>query len=245
MTNDIGFDLSELTSSSVGYPITFPYPGGWAMSEEACRLLGTFVRWVRPHRVLEFGSGFSSVVIASELARNQTGRLVSIDNSPRWSQAARDMTQKQGFLERVEFHCFPLGVRVYHAVPCVCYKIPSTFYERRGLYDFVVVDGPHVDVGRDGALFEGFSRLKVGSYMLLDDCKASFMKRMLAKWSALFRDSIVYAQALDIGNGITIIRKLQDLPTARRSLPLHTWVIEWLRTARNLFRVYWLGLNAG
>lgn len=214
------------------------------MSEEACRLVGTFVRWARPRRVLEFGSGFSSVVIASELAHHQAARLDSIDNSPDWSHTAREMARKQGLLERIEFHCFPLGARIYCGFPCVGYKIPSTFYEGRGPYDLVIVDGPHVDVGRDGALLEGLSRLEVGGYMILDDCRTSFMERTLAKWHLLLRQSTVYAEATDIGNGIAIIRKVRNLPVAFLSLPFRVWILEWLRAARNLFRVHSLGLNA-
>jgi len=242
VSNDLGIDLSKLKSSN--YTIPFPYPGGWAMSEEACRLLGMFLRWTRPQRVLEFGSGFSSVVIAGELARHQAGRLDSIDNSPNWSQTAWEMAQSQDLLEHIDFHCFSLGLKIYHGMPCVFYKIPSTFHESRGPYDLVIVDGPQADVGRDGALPESFSRLRVGGYMILDDCKSCHMKRTLKKWKILFRHSIVYDEAPDIGNGIGIVRKVQDLQPESLSLPVHLWISQWLRTARNLLRVDRLNLNA-
>ncbi len=245
VSNDLGIDVSKLTSCSLSYPIPFSHPGGWAMSEEACRLVGMFIRWARPRRVLEFGSGFSSVVIGGELSHDKTGRLDSIDNSPAWSQAAREMAQSQDLLERIEFHHFSLGLRIYHGMPCVFYKIPSTFYEHRGLYDLVIVDGPRADVGRDGALPESFKRLKVGGYMILDDCKSSHMKRTLAKWKMLFRHSIVYDEAPDIGNGVGIVRKVQNLEPESLSLPLHLCVLQWLRTARNLLRADRLDLNAG
>ncbi len=245
MSNGLGIDVSKLRSWSLTYPMPFPYPGGWAMSDEACRLVGVFIRWARPRRVLEFGSGFSSVVIAGELARQQAGRLDSIDNSPQWSQAAREMAQSQDLLERIEYHCFSLGLRIYHGMPCVFYKIPSTFYEHRGPYDLVIVDGPQADVGRDGALLESFKRLKVGGYMILDDCKSSHMERTLAKWKMLFRHSVFYGEALDIGNGIGIIRKVQNLQPDLFSVPLHLCMLQWLRTARNLLRVNRLDLNSG
>ena len=242
--NDLGIDVSQLTSWSLTYPMPFPYPGGWAMSEEACRLVGVFIRWAQPRRVLEFGSGFSSVVIGGELARHEIGRLDSIYNSPHWSQAAREMAQSQDLLERIEFHHFSLGLRIYHGMPCVFYKIPSTFYECRGPYDLVIVDGPRADVGRDGALPESFKRLKVGGYMILDNCESSHMKRTLARWKKLFRHSIVYDEAPDIGDGVGIVRKVQDLPPDFLSLPLHLCILQWLRTVRNLRRVRRLDLNA-
>jgi hypothetical protein len=155
------------------------------------------------------------------------------------------MAQKQGLLERMEFHCFSLGLRIYHGLPCVFYKIPSTFYECRGPYDLVIVDGPHVDVGREGALLESFSRLKVGGYMILDDCRSDFMKRTLARWNLVFRHSFVYAEASDVGNGVGIIRKVEDLSLEFFCVPIRFWILEWLRTARNLFRVHRLDLNAG
>ncbi len=240
---DFRLDVSRLTSLSRAYSLPCPSPGDWALAEEACRFVGAFVQWYEPGHVLEFGSGFSSLVISSELARHERGVLDSIDNSPRWNVTARELAREHGLLKRIEFHRFPLGLRVYGRVPCVFYKIPSAFYERRAPYDLVIVDGPHHDVSRDGALPESFARLRTGGYLLLDDCHSDHMQRTLAKWKVLFGSSIACAGVLDIGNGIGIMRKLTKGPSWPVSLPPHWLLWEWLRTIRNLWRTRRLGLN--
>ena len=172
---DFWLDLSRLTSLSRAYPLPCLSPGGWALTEEACQFVGAFVRWYEAGRVLEFGSGFSSLVISSEFARHEHGALDSIDNSPRWSGTACELAREHALLERIEFHRFPLGLSVYGGVPYVFYKIPSAFYGRRAPYDLVIVDGPHHDVSRDGALPESFARLRTRGYLLLDDCHSDHM----------------------------------------------------------------------
>lgn len=238
MTDDLGLDLPTLTARSLAYALLCPSRGGWALTEEACRFVGAFVQWWRPSRVLEFGSGFSTLVVAAELTHGKHGALDSIDNSVYWSAAAREMA-----CERVEFHRFPLGLRSYRGFPCVFYRIPPAFYRLRAPYDLVIVDGPHHDVGRDGALPESLVRLRTGGYVLLDDCHSGHMQRTLAKWRTLFGPSITEAKVLDIGKGLGIIRKLADAPLRLRSLSVARLVQEWLRAGRNLSRIGRLGLN--
>lgn len=240
---DLEREMSTLVALSSTYTIPFRSPGGWAMSEEACRFVGTFVRWACPRRVLEFGSGFSSLVIASELARHGGGKLDSIDNSVRWSPAAWEMAREHDLLGWVEFHRFPLGLRIYRSVPAVFYKIQRSFYEGRSPYDLAVVDGPHQDVGRDGALPETFARLRVGGHVIMDDCKSDHMKHTLAKWKILFGRSIVCVDSLEIGNGVGVIKKLEDSPPDFLAFPASRQIWDWVRTVRNLARVIHLHLN--
>lgn len=240
---DLEREMSKLVALSGTYTIPFRFPGGWAMSEEACRFVGTFVRWARPRRVLEFGSGFSSLVIASELARHGGGKLDSIDNSVRWSTTAREMAREHDLLGWVEFHLFPLGLRIDRSDPYVFYRIQRAFYEGQSPYDLVIVDGPHHDVGRDGALPESFARLRVGGHVIMDDCKSDHMKHTLAKWKMLFGRSIVCIDSIEIGNGVGVIKKLNDSPPDFLALPRSHRIRDWVRTVRNLVRVIRLHLN--
>jgi hypothetical protein len=60
-----------------------PLPGGWAASTD---LLGELIRAIaarRPQRLVELGSGVSTLVIAAALRNNGAGRLISSSCSAR------------------------------------------------------------------------------------------------------------------------------------------------------------------
>ena len=238
-------DLQDVVAGARTYPLPRPSPGGWAMHAETCRFLGAFVQWHRPRRTLEFGSGFSSAVIACELERQGQGYLNSIDNSPRWSAEAAEMVRACGALNRAGFHRFPLGLRVYGALPCVFYRIPAAFWDGQAPYDLAVVDGPHQDVGRDGALPECLPWLKAGGWVIVDDGRADHTQRTLQRWHRLLGPSFLASPVLDLGNGVVVLRKLGAAPARALALPPSSRLVEWLRAARNVWRIRRLGLNTG
>lgn len=234
-------DLEAAKSSSKEYVIPFRHPGGRALSLDSCRFLGQIIKLLRPHKVLEFGSGFSSLVISNELRQQQAGSLDSIDNSRSWSQLTYEKAANYGLVDRVTFHVFGLGLRIYQGLPCVFYKIPDDFHNR-GPYDVVVADGPGHEIGRDGVLFEVFTKLCVRGYVILDDCNSDHMQQTVAMWQERFASSIILKEYRDIGNGIGIIKKVNEGPLTS-GIRTTLWIHEWLRTARNLLRVKMLGLN--
>ena len=234
-------DLEAAKSWSKKYVIPFSHPGGRALSPDSCQFVGQIIRLLRPRKVLELGSGFSSIVISNELDQQEAGFLDSIDNSRAWSERACDMAEKNGVLDRVKFHVFALGLRIYPGLPCVFYKIPENFYSG-GPYDLVFADGPGHEVGRDGVLFEVFTRLRVPGYVILDDCNSDHMKHTVALWQERFALSIVFKEYRDIGKGVGVIEKVNELPFTSQ-IRATRWIQEWLRTARNLLRVKRLGLN--
>lgn len=235
-------DLEAVRSASEAYVIPFAHPGARALHPDACRFLGQLVAALRPARVLEFGSGFSSLVIAGALGRPGGGRLHSIDHSPAWSARARAMAEEVGVGARVDFHVFALGLRRYGGLPCVFYRIPDAFHGGRDPYDLVFVDGPGHEVGRDGALLEAFPRLADGGYVVLDDFNSAHVRRSLALWRARFPGALAVAELPRVGNGLGVIARVGD-PGPAPPLGAGPLVREWARTARNLARVGRLGLN--
>ena len=234
-------DLATMAAAAAVYEIPEPHPGGRALAEDSCRLLGALVRTLQPRQVLEFGSGFSSVVIARELGRQGAGRLDSVDHSLVWSARAREMAGRHGVLDRLDLHVFPLGLRLHGGVPSVFYRIPPDFYSHRR-YDLVLVDGPGHEVGRDGALPEALPRLNVAGWVVLDDCRSGHMQGSLARWNARFGPAVSWSECLDVGNGIAVGEKITELADPGR-VGLQRWIVAWMRAGRNLVRVYRLGLN--
>ncbi len=58
------------------------HPGSWALDPASCRFLAGFVRALGARRIIEFGSGFSTLTMAREISSREDNYLLSIDDSP-------------------------------------------------------------------------------------------------------------------------------------------------------------------
>jgi len=118
------------------------------LAEGAVNFLRTFLDEVRDARVLEFGSGGSTVWTA-QFTRN----LISIEHSQEWFDKVQRALEEHGL-------CWPVDLRLherpYHTV-CKSFK--------DGQFDLVIVDGRD----RVMCLKEAKRLVKPGGYMMLDD----------------------------------------------------------------------------
>src|ERR1700691_2946658 len=88
--------------------VPLPVPGGWAASTD---LLGELLRAVahrRPQRVVELGSGLSTLIIAAALRSNGAGRLISIDADRNYAAITRSELERQGLADWAEVRIAPL-----------------------------------------------------------------------------------------------------------------------------------------
>jgi predicted O-methyltransferase YrrM len=228
------FDPARVSDQARDYRLVFPHPGGRALHPDACRWLGQAVRVLAPARILELGSGFSSLLIAAELAGLGAGHVHSVDHSARWSAIAGSAVHERGLDGRITFHVFPLRLRRYGRVPCVFYGIPAQFHEPRGPYDLVFVDGPGHEVGRDGAMFEAFPHVRLGGWIVLDDLNAAHVQASLARWRRAFGIGLRVTACPEVGNGIGIVQKVAETMPRSPAFP----AVQWLRAARNLARLH-------
>lgn len=241
MDNSINIDIIIRESNSCALP--FPYPGNWALSTNSCQFLATLVRHIKPERVIEFGSGYSSLIVGEELRKKGSGVLHSIDNSRTWNRRAKDEAAKHPRLaQHIQFYRFPLGMRIYGSQPVIGFKIPASFYFSPQPYDMVVIDAPHVDVNRDSVLYEIFPHVKLGGFLFCDDCNASYMQWTLKRWEERYPDSFDIRLYPDIGNGIGIIIKKTEGDGGPLFRPAQ-FVPSVVRGLRNYYRIGKLHLN--
>jgi len=124
-----------------------PRLAGNAIRADPCDLMHLYhaVRRLKPGRVLEFGSGHSTVVIAAALIKNGQGRLWTCDESPAW------LEHTLGLLDPWQRACVT-------PVPCTLqmtakYVRPLIRYcgYPHGPWDFENVDGPGDPRAVDGS----------------------------------------------------------------------------------------------
>jgi hypothetical protein len=92
------------------------------------------VRKCRPKVILEFGTGFSTVVLAH--AMGPEGRLYNVDANEHWIANTKAKMPPQ-LLDRVEFRHSPVRVDLHEGEMCHFYdRLPNI------VPDFIYLDGP-------------------------------------------------------------------------------------------------------
>ena len=132
--------------------------GSWAMSRDSLEELDALIWRESPGRVVEFGSGVSTVVLA-RYGRLTGAEIISVDHDPAHLKKTRDTLLSLGLLDAVDLRlCRLTGEPPFYDV-----HLPDRV-------DLVVVDGPPDSTGgRDRALDFVLPRLRPGWVVWLDD----------------------------------------------------------------------------
>ena len=155
-----------------------------ALCPENLRFVVQQIHQRRPRRVLEFGSGVSTVVIARVLREfGDPVRLDSFEHHERWYPRTRELLERTGVTDVAHLHYAPLAPRPGLDVPW--YDLSALADGE--LYDFVLVDGPQGGRSREPlARLGGFlavrERLAPGAVILLDDGLRRGEREVVQRW---------------------------------------------------------------
>ena len=185
-----------------------PLLTGWAATPEFALTLYELVRDRRPDRIVELGSGASSIVMAAALRENGNGHLICVDQDPDYTERTRRELARQGLGAAVE---------VIHA-PIVRTSIDGKsrlWYDREaipsdGEIDLLVIDGPHRELQREArypALPVFFARLADDAVIVLDDAHRRDEKASVNKWMETFSGLTV--EYRDSPKGTAILRRVR------------------------------------
>lgn len=233
MNPDIAAALAEMDKVGVS---NLEHPGSWALDPASCRFLAAFIRAIKAARVLEFGSGFSSLMIARELAGKEGNLLYSVDDSEQYSALAKEGVENSEARANVEFRVAPLRPKFYGPRLLLAYGLPPGLLEAKGPFDLVLIDAPHHDYGREAVLYDAFPAVAPGGYLILDDANREGMERdYVRSWQLAYGDALQATHLEGIGNGLSVIEKFDDEP--RGPLPLADSLRISLKTIRNCARL--------
>lgn len=120
--------------------------GGWSIHADAARALARVFEAVQPRRVLEFGSGSSTVLLAALCAQAGGGRrVVSLDEKPAYAARTRQLLGGFGLAELATTLVAPVGDSSMGSGVGQTYQ-PDFDTLRLALagqpIDFIFVDGP-------------------------------------------------------------------------------------------------------
>jgi hypothetical protein len=155
-------------------------------------------------RIVECGSGVSTVVLARLLRERGAGRLVALEHDRHWAALVHEQLRREALDGTARVLDAPLEGEPPWYGPARLVEVPDEL-------DLLVVDGPPAcDAGhgmrRAPALPRFEERLVVGAAVVLDDIARPGERDVLAGWEA----STDWRFALDERAGVAIGRRQQD-----------------------------------
>ncbi|GLY04882.1 MULTISPECIES: class I SAM-dependent methyltransferase [Actinoplanes] len=163
-----------------------PSSGDYALNPTDLLEVLHLIRTRQPRRVLELGSGTSTVWIAYALEK-AGGRLISLDHDAEYARRTRDALEAHGLSGVAEVRDAPLT-----PVPVEGREYP--WYDPEVLsdltdVDFVLIDGPPAAIGADArypALYVIEKRLADRATIVFDDAGRKDEQAAMAAWTQRF-----------------------------------------------------------
>jgi hypothetical protein len=173
---------------------------GWSISPRGAIELDARLSRKRPPRILDVGSGLSTVVAAVAAAR-YGGRVVSLEHDAGHADRTRRLLESAGVRDQAEVVVAPLVARMH---PCGT----GPWYDGQpsGWFDFFVVDGPPLASGGRLATFPALAAHRRGDWELwLFDADRADERRCVEAWSRRFRFDCSF-EAVD-ETGVAVLRR--------------------------------------
>lgn len=188
-----------------------PRSRGWSISPELGVLLYRLVTEHDRRRVLEFGAGSSSVLLAAALSERGGGLLTSIEESPEWCADQWDLVRTTATVDAELIAARP-QLAWHAAALAYIYESARPRIEARGPYDLVLIDAPQYYYGRDGALAASHAQLRAGTLIVLDDAGRSAEQWSIRRWLRTYPglELRLYAPTFG-GKGVAVLEVVRPL----------------------------------
>ena len=197
----------------------------WTLADDTLRFAAALVERLRPTRILEFGSGVSTRLLAASAARlEQPPYVVALENDPVFHRRTIEDLARDAAPGHVRVELAHLVVRRCYGRNLPVYDLPASIMEGPP-FPLVLVDGPPLPLGgRKGSLLQAVHVGGPGTLVLLDDAERSSEQEALALAERIFGDGIdvVHLEGFAKGLAAVIVRcepAGSAMPTAAGSAP--------------------------
>ena len=187
-----------------------PTMRGYAISPDFGVLLLEQLQIRQPRRVVELGSGVSTLISAYTLLKQGSGRVISIDQSSEFLQQVAQNLRQHRLESVVTLRTAPLKSVEIGAQTWDWYD-PSAFADLDAI-DFLVIDGPAqfqnaTPQVRYPALPLLYAKLAPGAFILLDDADRADEQAIVERWLAEFDLRLVRDYSYETEKGAKLLQK--------------------------------------
>jgi len=175
------------------------------VSRPMARWLAAVIHGLGCRSVVEFGAGWSSLIIAEALAAEGGGRLTSIEHDPEYlpHDAWRRVQQTPGV--DAALILTPLRRTLSLHGLLWSYRGVRRQLRKRVPFDLVFIDGPPGYYGRTSPLFDVYPLLGPGAVIVLDDAARPDEKTAIVRWLETFPDLELVLLDPQRGRGIAVL----------------------------------------
>lgn len=162
----------------------FPATGWWALSADTVLYLSDYLMEHRPQRILEIGSGASTIWLGT-FAQRIGASYVSIEHDESFAAHTRSMIVEHGLEDTVDLRHAPLTPIEIEGQEYNWYDL-AAFEDIGGGFDLLVVDGPPEatgDMARYPAMPVLAERLSERAAVVLDDVHREAETESLRRWA--------------------------------------------------------------
>lgn len=162
---------------------TVPYTGGWAASSDFLHLIVSKVLSEKPEKLIECGSGLSTLYIAYSLKRNNKGHLISLDHDPKYAAQTEELLREHGLSEFVTVKTCELVSHEINGKPYKWYD----YNPGKERFDLISVDGPPYSTNALARYPAGpilLNSTNDNAVVIIDDGKRPDELAMIKKWTA-------------------------------------------------------------
>ena len=180
---------------------------GWSIGETAFeRITTTLLQMPTVERILEFGSGPSSVRLAMAFYEAQ---VLSVEGD--WRNYAETTNLMRTFWDKrnLSIKYRPITLESYGDAEFLTYE-DGVFWDDQKEMDCVIIDGPPVYTlrGREACLYQVYDQIKIGGLVILDDFRRPFEKQIVENWLSVYPGSFT-VEIIREDHHLAVLRKIK------------------------------------
>lgn len=179
----------------------------WSLDDDTLRFLTCLVATLAPRRIVEFGSGSSTRVLArSGAGLDPPAEVLSLENDPLFRRRTMQSLAEDGSAKTTEVRLTPLVARRWFGNIVPVYHLTRPLVAEVGTPELVVVDGPPLPLGgREGSLLQAVHLGRPGTVVLLDDSRRASEEKALARVVEVCGDAVEIFELDDFAKGLAVL----------------------------------------
>lgn len=192
----------------------------WSLGEEAYQSILRDLRSIGAARIVEFGSGTSTLRLSRDLPNAE---LFCVESDAAYLDETRRNLEAYGGLAEVDVSLRPVAWQRYGLSWFRSYG--------RGPFpdgvDAVLIDGPPIQTrrGREACLYQVFPHCHAGTRIYLDDYRRDAERQIVDNWLRAYPGALSHIATFDVDYQVAVLERTVERSTRRE---------HWKNTADSL-----------